>query len=150
MVWRPMDETRYRVVLNGSLTGEFDEATTRRNLSRLFRLNQEKVRVLMSGRERVIKSDLTEAVAMTYLIRLAEAGCESYVQEIGDSDGSDLDEKRRNDERRMRFRRGPHAGAIVPDRRLQIRRTIDLKVYRQSRRLGYGLALPFQAYPKGL
>ena len=75
-----MDETRYRVVLNGSLTGEFDEATTRRNLSRLFRLNQEKVRVLMSGRERVIKSDLTEAVAMTYLIRLAEAGCESYVQ----------------------------------------------------------------------
>jgi hypothetical protein len=145
-----MDETRYRVVLNGTLTGEFDEATTRRNLGRLFRLNQEKVRVLMSGRERVIKSDLDEETAMSYLIRLAEAGCESYVQEVGDHDAPDFDEKRSNDERRMRFRRGPRAGAILPDRRLQIRRTIDLKLFRQTGRLGYALSLGFQTYPKDL
>ncbi len=120
-----MSEELFQVVFDGAMTGEFDEPTTRAKMARLFRLDEKRVARLFSGKPQVIKKNITEAVAMDYMIKLAEAGCECYVQEMPDPDAADYDEKRNQGERRQRFRRGPRPGAIVPDRRLRIRRKTD-------------------------
>lgn len=142
-----MLETRYKVVVSGALTGEFDAATTRDNLAKLFRLDQKRAHALLSGKEHVVKNDVSEDVAMNYLIRIAEAGCECYLQEIPDETIPDFEEQRFNAERRQRFRRGPRPGAIVPDRRLMIRRAIDSRQYRQIIKENREIPLPFQSYP---
>ncbi|MFT4853764.1 MAG: hypothetical protein ACI9YR_002154, partial [Bacteroidia bacterium] len=89
-----MDEPKFRVMFDGKLTGEFDKAETCQRLAKLFRLNNKQAQALLSGRECVIKADLTEAAAMTYLIRMAEAGAESYVQEVLDENIPEYVEKR--------------------------------------------------------
>ena len=104
-----MDEQRYRVIYSGGLTGEVDEATACRQLAKLFRIDEQRARALMSGKEHVIKNNVSESVAMAYLIRLTEVGCESYVQEIIDEGLPAFEEKREKRERRVRFRRTPAA-----------------------------------------
>ena len=132
-----MSEQLFRVVFNGSLTGEFDEATAKKRFGRLFHLNDHRVNSLFSGKNYVIKNNVTESQAMEFMARVAKAGCESSVQEIPDGNEPEYDEKRNDNERRLRLRRLPHSGAIIPaptgasqnmdgrstpDRRLQIRR----------------------------
>ncbi len=141
-----MAEQLFRVVFNGSLTGEFDEATTRARFAKLFRLDEKRTKALFSGKEYVIKNNVTEAVAMEFMIKVSEAGGECYVQEIPDEDEPDYEEKRKLDERRLRFRRGPRAGAIVPDRRLQIRRKKDRKNFIEMKKHNHEIPLAFQSY----
>ncbi|MDC1307423.1 hypothetical protein N8Z40_05455, partial [Pseudomonadales bacterium] len=87
-----------------------------------------------------------ESVAMAYLIRLTEAGCESYVQEIVDASLPAYQEKRDKKERRVHFRRSPRLGAIVPDRRLRPRRAMDIKQFRQIVRQGGAVPVAYQSY----
>jgi hypothetical protein len=141
-----MDEPKFRVVFNGTLTGEFDQAVTCRRLAKLFRLDESRAQTLFSGRECVIRTDLTEAKAMTYLIRMAEAGAESYVQEVLDVNTPDYVEKRTDFERRQRYRRDPRAGAIVPDRRLAMRRSFDLRKLQAIVRQGAAVPLAYASY----
>ncbi|MDA9366940.1 hypothetical protein OAD96_01425 [Pseudomonadales bacterium] len=141
-----MDEQRYRVIYSGGLTGEVDEATACQQLAKLFRIDERRARGLMSGREHVIKNDVSESVAMAYLIRLTEAGCESYVQEIVDASLPAYQEKRDKKERRVHFRRSPRLGAIVPDRRLRPRRAMDIKQFRQIVRQGGAVPVAYQSY----
>ena len=141
-----MDEQRYRVIYSGGLTGEVDEATACHQLAKLFRIDEQRERALMSGKEHVIKNNVSESVAMAYLIRLTEVGCESYVQEIIDEGLPAFEEKREKRERRVRFRRTPRLGAIVPDRRLRPRRAMDIKQFRQIVRQGGTVPVAFQAY----
>ena len=107
-----MSEPLFRVVFDGTMTGEFDEATTRKRFAKLFRLDDKKTAALFSGREYVIKNNVTEAVAMEFMIKVSEAGCECYVQEMPDEDEPDYEEKRKSGERRVRFRRGPRPGGL--------------------------------------
>ncbi len=141
-----MDEQRYRVIYSGRLTGEFDEATTCRQLVRFFGIDVQRARALLSGQEHIVKRDVSEAVALAYLIRLAEAGCESYVQEITDETLPEREERRANSERRVRFRRLPRLGAIVPDRRLRPRRSMDIRQFQQIIRQGKAIPVAFQSY----
>ncbi|MCB1694317.1 MAG: hypothetical protein KDI19_16205, partial [Pseudomonadales bacterium] len=121
-----MSEQLYRVVFNGAYTGEYDEAEARARFQKLFRLDDRRLKTLFSGKEYVIKNNVTEAVAMDFMIKVSETGCECFVEEIvEEEEGVDYDEKRRGIERRLRYRRGPRPGAIVPDRRLRIRRKKD-------------------------
>jgi hypothetical protein len=142
-----MSEELFRVVFDGSLTGEFDEVTSRKRFGRLFRLNSQRVDSLFSGKEYVIKNNVTENQAMEFMIKVSEAGCECYVQEMPDENEPDYDEKRKTGERRMRYRRPPRAGAIVPDRRLQIRRKKDRKYFKDLRRYRQKIPLAYQSYP---
>jgi hypothetical protein len=112
----------------------------------LFRLDEKRARALFSGRESVIKANLSKEMAMTYLIRMAEAGCESCVQEMFDSDTPEFEEKRADFERRQRYRRQPRAGAIVPDRRLELRRSYDIRQFRDVVNRGSSMPLPYQSY----
>lgn len=142
-----VDEPLFRVVFTGALTGEFDEPEAKAKFSKLFRLNEKNAAKVFSGHERVIKNNIEEAAAMQFMIRVLETGWECYVQEVPDEDEPDYDEKRKGGERRVRFRRGPRPGAIVPDRRLMIRRKRDRRQFQELKRLGKEIPLAFQSYP---
>ena len=143
-----MEEPLFKVVFNGSLTGEFDRDTTRHAFAKLFKLDMKRVNALFCGKEYVIKNNVPENVAMKFLIRLADIGCECYIQEIIEHDDDDLpeDERRRNTERRLRFRRGPRPGAIVPDRRRKIRRKYDKRLFLELTRRSHELPLSLRSY----
>ena len=140
------NEQLFRVVFDGSLTGEYDEATVKKRFGRLFHLNDQRVNSLFSGKNYVIKNNVTESQAMEVMIKVAEAGCESSVQEMPDENEPEHDEKRGSRERRLRLRRPPRAGAIVPDRRLKIRRKNDRKYFVRLKKLILNIPLPFQSY----
>jgi hypothetical protein len=142
-----MDESLFRVVFTGALTGEFDEPEARAKFSKLFRLNEKNAAKVFSGHERVIKNNIAEAEAMNFMIRVLETGWECYVQEVPDANEPDYEEKRSSGERRIRFRRGPRPGAIIPDRRLVIRRRRDKRQFAELKRLGKEIPLAFQSYP---
>ena len=141
-----MSDELFRVVFDGSLTGDFDLAKAKKRFARLFRLNKKQTEALFSGKEYIIKNKVPEAEAKKFMIRVAEAGCECYIQEIPDDDDLDYDEKRSAGERRTRFRRGPRAGAIIGDRRLEIRRTKDRKYFLDLSKKNYQKPLAFQSY----
>jgi hypothetical protein len=145
-----MSDELFRVVFDGSLTGDFHLAEAKKRFAKLFRLNKQKTDALFSGKEYVIKNKVFEAEAMKFMIRVAEAGCECYIQEIPDDDDLDYEEKRESGERRLRFRRGPRAGAIVGDRRLAIRRTKDRKYFLDLSKHNGQKPLAFQSYSPAL
>ncbi|MFP6805650.1 MAG: hypothetical protein VB957_00430 [Pseudomonadales bacterium] len=101
----------------------------KKRFAKLFRLEKKRTESLFSGKDYIIKNNITESVALDYMIKLSEIGCECYVQEVPDEDEPDFDEKRKEGERRMRYRRPPRPGAIVPDRRLKIQRRKDKKYF---------------------
>lgn len=141
-----MAEQLFRVVFTGALTGEFDEVTSKALFSKQFRLDPKRARRIFSGAEHVIKNDVTEAVALQYMIKVLETGYECYVQEMPEADEIVYDEKRSGGEQRVRFRRGPRPGAIVPDRRLKIRRKRDRRQYLELRRIRAEMPLAFRSY----
>lgn len=145
-----VEEILFKVVFDGSLTGEYDSETTKKNFAKLFKLDRKRVEVLFSGKEYVIKNNVPERVAMEFLIRLADIGCECYIQEIIEYEEEDIpeDERRKNPERRLRFRRGARPGAIVPDRRRRIRRKFDKRYYLDLKRRNHELPLALRAYPQ--
>lgn len=115
------DQQRYRVVFNGALTGEYDLDTAKQRFAKLFHLEVAKVEKLFTGKEFILKDNIEEDRAMTYAMKIAEAGCECYIENIPDQDDTTEQtgfiERRQTGERRQRFRRGPRPGAAVPDRR---------------------------------
>jgi len=141
-----MSDELFRVVFDGSLTGDFDLVDSKKRFARLFRLNKKRTEALFSGKEYVIKNKVPEAEAMKFMIRVAEAGCECYIQEVPDDDDLDYEEKRTVGERRTVFRRGPRAGAIIGDRRLEIRRTKDRKYFVDLSKHNHQKPLAFRSY----
>ena len=120
----------YQITFAGALTGEFDLATTKQQFQKLFKVSPKQLERLFFGNEVIIKSNITESTAMSFAIKITEAGCECSIEPMPDADDPTLDpdfvDRRTGGERRGRFRRGPRAGAIVPDRRLTARRKTDI------------------------
>ncbi len=116
-----MSEPLVKIVFDGTLTGEYDEVTTKKRFQALFRLQKNQITKLFSGRSYTIKSNLTEPAAMDLAFKIAEVGCECSIEPMPDENDISLQpgfiERRRLGNRRVKFRRGPRAGAIVPDRR---------------------------------
>jgi hypothetical protein len=114
------EDLLYRVVFNGNLTGEYDLDTTKRRVQKLFRLTDRTVSRMFAGKEVILKDNVAEDVAMNYAIKLADAGCECYIDLVPADDDISTEEgfvERRRGGRRMGVRRPPRPGAIVPDRR---------------------------------
>ena len=128
------DEGDYRVVFNGVPTGEYDLPTTKARFTKAFKLDTKRTECLFTGKDYVIETGISEQTAMEYAIKLAEIGCECYfervVDAVGDNHSHDPDfVERRKSIRRLRYRRDPRPGAVVPDRRkVPSRRDIDLKL----------------------
>ena len=141
-----MSQPLFRVVFDGSLTGEFDVATAKKRFSRLFQLNAKRTEKFFSGKSYVIKNNLPEEDAVNFMIKVSEAGCECYLQEITDEDELYYDEKRIGDERRIKFRRSPRAGARVLDRRTQIRRKTDKTKFAELIQHNKQIPVAFKSY----
>lgn len=123
-------EERYRVVFNGQTTGDYPLAKTKARFGKAFKLPAAKVEKIFSGAEVTLKKNVTEEQAMAFAVKLAEIGCETYIELIPETLGF---EERRLKDRRVKFRRGPRPGAIVPDRRLTpSRRKTDLELLEQK------------------
>lgn len=123
-------EELFRVVFAGNLTGDFPLDTTKARFGKAFRLPADRVERIFSGREFTLKSKLSENQAMDFAVKLAEIGCETYIESVptGGPPADPNFEERRKTIRRIRFRRGPRPGAIVPDRRLlPSRRKADME-----------------------
>jgi hypothetical protein len=114
-------EPLVKIVFDGTLTGEHDEATTKKRFRALFRLQKSQIDRSFSGKSYTIKSNLTDQVAMDYAFKIADAECECSIEPMPDENDISLQpgfvERRRIGNRRVGFRRGPRASAIVPDRR---------------------------------
>ncbi|MBL4680700.1 MAG: hypothetical protein JKY88_08260 [Pseudomonadales bacterium] len=114
-----------QIVFSGALTGEYDLKTSKKNFQKLFRLSDAKVNKLFTGKEIVIKSGMNEQEAMNFAIKIADTGCECAIAEVPDKNDPTNDPDfvdRRKGERRIRTRRPPRPGAIVPDRRISLGR----------------------------
>lgn len=123
------DEQLFRVTFNGVITGEYDLETTKTKFKKQFELPADQVDSFFNGEEYVLKDKVIEEVAMNFAIRIAESGCECYVEELTEGGESTTDsngtEHRRGD-RRITFRRPSRPGSIGADRRsLMSRRTDD-------------------------
>jgi hypothetical protein len=123
------EEVLYRILFDGTLTGEYEIDEAKKRFAKVFRIDQRTVDQLFSGKEYVVKNNVTETMAMEYAFKIAEAGCECSYEMMPDPD--DISQQpgfveRRKSVRRLRYRRPPRPGAVVPDRRkLLSRRKID-------------------------
>ncbi len=128
----------FRVAFRGVTTGEYDLANTKAGFQKLFRLTPDKVERLFSGKEFIIKDKVSEEVAMNFAIRLAEAGCECYVEVLSADAlafGGAGFKERRQTKSRVQFRRGPRQGAMIPDRRVVVgRRRADRPIPVETRK----------------
>jgi hypothetical protein len=121
-------EELYRVVFAGNLTGDFPLDKTKLRFGKVFRLAPNKVERIFNGHEITLKTNMPETKAMDFAVKLAEVGCETYIELVPDEEakGPNFKEQRKKI-RRISYRRAPRPGAIVPDRRiLASRRKADL------------------------
>ena len=114
------DEQLYRVAFSGNITGEYGLEETKRRFAELFKLPLARAERLFSGKEFILKDKVSEDVAMNFAIRIAEAGCECYIEPVRSSLIPSSGDRRHN-QRRTRFRRAPRKGA-APDRRVLVGR----------------------------
>jgi hypothetical protein len=156
-----MSEQLFKVVFSGELTGDYNEANTRKRFSALFNIDEERTNALFSSKDTVMRSNISKDVALKLMFKLAEAGCDSYLEEIqqeaveeevesvAEEDGPPGGEERRKPrERRLHHRRDPRPGAIVPDRRLTIRRRKDLQQFHTLNESNTLLPLSLRSYTK--
>lgn len=148
IVFLPMTDKIFQVVFNGSVTGEYDLLTTKARFKKAFKLKSTQIEKLFGGGDVVIKKNVDEEMAMQFAMKIADVGCECYIEHMPSKDGSVVDEHRSADERRTRFRRPPRPGAIIPDRRLNIRRGEDLAYVDELLLKDGALPIGFQAYPR--
>ncbi len=141
-------QRRFRVVFEGVLTDECSLEDTKHRFGRLVNLKGQRLDRLFSGKTFIIKKDISEDGAMHYAIKIAEAGCECYIEPVPLEGEASIDEKRHENERRIRFRRGPRPGAIVPDRRLSIRREIDNDMLEELHLKNQEIPVGFSSYSK--
>lgn len=118
-------EALFHIIFSGALSGEYDLQTTKRRFKKVFRLSDDQVEKLFSGKEFVIKTHVTESIAMKFAIKLSDIGCECAIQEALDPDLERLFEARIA-QRRLSFDHVT-SGASVEERRLLIgRRKSDI------------------------
>ena len=123
------DEVLCQIVFDGSLTGEFELEEAKSRFKKLFKVDDRTIERPFSGKDYVIKANVSEDRAMKLAIRIVETGCECQMEIVPEPDDISQEPgfvERRKGIRRLRYRRDPRAGVIVPDRRLLTsRRKVD-------------------------
>lgn len=79
-----MADGEFHVVFHGELTGELPADAVKRNLAGLFRLSEERVEALFSGRPVVIKRGVDQATARKFESALRKAGAACELRPAGD------------------------------------------------------------------
>ena len=138
-----MTDTLYKVVFNATMTGEFGPETTKERFEKLFGLEKSALSKLFSGRDLVIKKDLSEDAAMQFAVKVAEAGCECVIESMPDA----LEQRQKSGDRRTQYRRGSRPSAAVEDRRKKIRRQTDADYFEELILNAADIPVAFGSYP---
>ena len=126
-----MTDNRYQIKFDATITGEFDLDMTRRRFKKVFDLTQPALEKLFSGKELLIKKDLTEDSAMQFATKIADTGCECVIERVQDEGEEYYEENRAAHDRRIRYRRDVRPAAVIPDRRQNIRRKVDIEHFEE-------------------
>ena len=73
-------EDLYQVVFAGNITGDFSRERTKQRFGKAFKLPMPRVERIFSGAEITLKKNMTEAKAMDFAVKLAEIGCETFIE----------------------------------------------------------------------
>jgi len=84
-----MAEGDFQVVFRGELTGERSGDEVRQQLADLFRMPEEKVAALFSGKPIVVKRNLDEATARKFEAAFRKAGALCEIRPAGDTASAD-------------------------------------------------------------
>jgi len=77
-----MSEKRYRILFGGKVAGGHNTAEVKRNLSSIFNLTDGKVEEFFSGKQVVVKKNLSYQSAMKYKIAFETAGAVCKVEDV--------------------------------------------------------------------
>jgi hypothetical protein len=126
-----MTDKLYQIKFDATITGEYDLDMTRRRFKKVFGLTKPALEKLFSGKELLIKKDLSEEGAMQFATRIADTGCECVIERIMDEDEEYYEENRVSHDRRIRYRRDVRPASVIPDRRESIRRKADMEYFEE-------------------
>jgi hypothetical protein len=129
--YNEMTDKTYQIKFDATITGEFDLDMTRRRFKKVFDLTQPALEKLFSGKELLIKKDLSEENAMQFATKIADTGCECVIERVEDPSEDYYEENRASHDRRIRFRRDVRPAAVIPDRRQNIRRKEDIEHFEE-------------------
>lgn len=79
-----MADSDFQVVFRGELTGELTEEEVRQKLASLFRMPEEKVAGLFSGKPVVVKRNLDEGTARKFEAAFQKAGAKCEIRPAGE------------------------------------------------------------------
>jgi len=134
-------------MFDATITDEYDLETTRQRFQKVFGLDQSQLDKLFSGKDLLIKKDLSESDAMQFAMKIADTGCECVIEQILAEGEENLEENREAYDRRIRHRRDARPGAIIPDRRRSIRRSNDAEYFEELILNQTGIPIAFASYP---
>lgn len=126
-----MTDKLYQIKFDATITGEYDLHMTRRRFKKVFGLTQPALEKLFSGKELLIKKDLSEDSAMQFATKIADTGCECVIERILDESEEHYEENRDPHDRRIRHRRDSRPAAVIADRRQNIRRKSDIEYFEE-------------------
>lgn len=75
-----MDEDKYRVVFDGSITDEYPLDITIKRFAKYFKLSNVRAKQFFSGKAQVVKSGLSEESAMKLAMAIATIGGECVIE----------------------------------------------------------------------
>ncbi len=139
---------QYRVIFDGTLTGEFDLETSKKRFSKLFKLSSTRTESLFCGKKVTVKKNISEEDALNLMLHIANAGGKCYLEKIPEPKEAFTDRRNKAYDQRRKFRRGARAGSIVQDRRLHIRRVGDKELFEELVLSKQNIPVAFDAYPK--
>ena len=125
-----MAKEMYQIRFDGTVTGEFDLETTKQRFEKIYCLARPALDRLFSGDDVIVKKNLTEDDAMRFAMKIVETGCESVIERMP-VPGEEHLAPRSSSDRRRRYRRDSREFAIVPDRRINIRRQEDFEYFQE-------------------
>jgi hypothetical protein len=117
------EEVRYQIIFSGTISEEYDLITTKKRFAKFFKLNLKKTERLFTGKDHVLKTNISEAEAMKFAIAMANIGCECYMESLPHDDDISHQpgfvERRVSSERRISRprRKTLRTASINPDRR---------------------------------
>jgi hypothetical protein len=84
-----MTDKIFQVVFNGAITDEYDMQTTKARFKKVCKLTTTQLEKLFAGSDAVIRKNVDEDIAIQLAIKIANVGCESYIEQMSEEFASD-------------------------------------------------------------
>lgn len=112
--------SRFNLIFAGEIAHDFEPDAVKQNFKSYFHLSDVQVKYIFSGKEIILKKNLTQEQALNYALKIDEIGGVTYFEPVNDVKLPEgVTEDRRKDQRRKRAdRRKIFRAGISADRRV--------------------------------